>query len=184
MPWLASVKERKGGLRGSGSAGQTRPLPLSPAFTAVRTTNQTLRWTPVPGALSYEVIVVSYRRGRENKRHVREIVKTNTQYTDTFPQGEVYLWEVVAKVTGENGQIEEVKSPSAGFWVLDEKALRDVEAAERDYKSSALVLSGVYARYGLNEEALEQLKELKKLNPDSRFVETMIRRMRPQLNRK
>jgi hypothetical protein len=183
---LASIREgtERGVTRGSGSAGQTRPLLLSPAFTAVRTTNQTLRWTPVPGALSYEVIVVSYQRGRENQTLVKEPVKTNTQYTGTFPQGEVYLWQVVAKVTGENGQIEEVGSPYAGFWVLDEQALRDVEAAERDYKSSALLLSGVYARYGLNEEALEQLKELKKLNPRSRFVEKMIGRVSPPSNRK
>lgn len=182
---LASIREgtERGATRGSGSAGQTRPLPLSPAFTAVRATDQTLRWTHVPGARSYEVTVVSYQKSGGNKRHVVKNVGTDTQYAGTFPQGGVYLWEVAAEVTGEDGQTEVVVSPPAGFWVLDEKALRDVEAAERDYKSSALVLSGIYARYGLNEEALTQLKRLEELNPDSRFIGTMLRRLRQRSNR-
>jgi hypothetical protein len=182
---LASILDetKRGATRGSGSAGQIRPLPLSPAFTAVRATDQTLRWTPVSGALSYEVTVVSHRKGKGNERHAIKNVGTDTQYTGTFPRSGIYLWEVTAEVTGENGQREVVSSPPAGFWVLDEKALRAVEATERDYKSSALVLSSVYARYGLNEEALAQLKRLEELNPSNRSVTTMIRRLHRRMNR-
>ncbi|HYG80252.1 MAG TPA: hypothetical protein VD861_07690, partial [Pyrinomonadaceae bacterium] len=182
---LASIRDETKSMRtrGSGNAVVPRPLPRVPALTAVRATGQTLRWTPVPGALSYEVTVVSYQKGQGNKPHVSKNVGTDTQYFGTFPQGGIYLWEVVAEVTGENGQPEKVSSPIAGFWVLDEKALHSVEAAEREYKSSALVLSGVYAKYGLYEESLTQLERLEELNPGSRVVGKMLRRVRQQLNR-
>lgn len=186
---LASIRDetKSRTTRGSGSSVKTRPLPLSPSFTAVRATGPTLRWTPVPGALSYEVIVVSYHKGKDEvPKSWRENAKTETQWTwepGTFDRGGIYLWEVTAEVIGEDGQPEAVRSPTAGFWVLDGQALNSVEDAERDYKSSALVLSGVYAKYGLYEEALTQLKRLEELDPGSRVVGKMLRGVRRQLKR-
>jgi hypothetical protein len=186
---LASIRDetKSRTTRGSGGGGTIRPIPRSPSFTAVRATGPTMRWTPVPDALSYEVTVVSYRKGKDEVlKSWHQNTKTQTQWTwepGTFVPGEIYLWEVTAEVPVENGQTEVVGSPTAGFWVLDGQALRSVEAAERDYGSSALVLSGVYAKYGLYEESLTQLKRLEKLNPNSRFVGAMLRRLLKQLNR-
>lgn len=172
---------KRGESRGAGTAENLRALPISPILTAVRTTSPTLRWLPVPQAQSYEVVVVRYTKSGENEKERWSMnVGTETELTlkaGTLVPGGIYLWEVITKVS----EREDVTvSPPAGFWVLDEKALHDVEAEEQDYSSSALVLSSLYAKYGLYEEALPQVKRLKVLNPTSRFVEKMLRRLRRQ----
>jgi hypothetical protein len=180
---LATIRDKttRGESRGGGTAENLKPLPISPMLTAVRTTTPTLRWLPVPNAQSYKVTVVYYWKGNEKEKKVwYKEVGTQTELildADTLSQGQICIWEVEATVS-EREQV--TVSPPAGFWVLDEKALHDVEIAEQGYSSSALVLSSVYAKYGLYEEAIPQVKRLKALNPTSRFVETMLRRLRQQ----
>ena len=125
-------------------------------------------------ARSYEVIVIS-SRGKEKKLILNENVGTQTQLTlpaGTFSPGQIYVW-VVRTTLPEQGKV--TTSPPAGFWVLDDAALRDVERAEHDYNSSALVLCSVYAKHGLYDDALKQVNQLRDLNRDNRFVETMYR---------
>jgi hypothetical protein len=74
-----------------------------------------------------------------------------------------------------------------GFWVLDEKTLRAVEAVEREGKApaepSALVLVSVYEAHGLYEDALAQVERLAKKNPTSPFVRAMQDNLRRQMGR-
>src|ERR1044072_2366679 len=93
---------------------------------------------------------------------------------DDLLPGQIYQWEVEARLAGGD---RVTVSPSASFWVLDKNSLHDVETVEQGYKSSALVLSIVYAKYGLHDEALVQIKQLQKLNPTSRSVKKMLRKL-------
>jgi cell division protein FtsB len=176
-----SATTRRGETRSGGTAEHLRALPISPVLTAVRTTGPTLLWVPVPEAESYQVKVVSYPTGKESDKKEWLIpVGKQAQFTfenGTFSRGQIYLWEVLAKMS-EGEQI--TVSPRAGFWVLDEKALHEVETVEQSYNSSALVLSSVYVKYGLCDDALIQVRRLKARNPTSRFVETMLRRLSQQ----
>jgi hypothetical protein len=146
--------------------GAETPVPISPVLTAVRSTTPTLRWEPMPGAREYKV-VVTYPSTKEGGRIVcpRTSVGAGTQVTLSdckLQQGEVYVWQVETTVD------DEVRlSPPAGFWVIDEKAAREVTAAEQNHGSSALVLASVYAKHGLNVEALTQAERLHTMNPSS-----------------
>jgi tetratricopeptide (TPR) repeat protein len=156
-------------------------VPLSPALTAVRSTNPTLRWEPTPGAQRYK-ITIAYPKNKENGRVIRqEIVESQTQLTlpsGALKQGQIYFWQVETVVEGR------VRiSPAVGFWALSEKTLHAVEAVERDYNSSALTLASVYAKYGLYEEALSQIERLAALNPNNPAAQMMLQRLRRQLGK-
>jgi hypothetical protein len=164
---------KEGPSRNGGSDTYLKALLLSPVLTAVRTPRPTLRWRPVFTAESYEVIVVHYPTG---KQILKKPVGTKTELTiddKTLLPGEIYLWEVVTKVS----ERDDVTVSHDGFWVLDEKSLRTVGTFEQRYKSSALVLASVYAKFGLYEDARLQLKQLKVRNPTSRVVERMLNKL-------
>jgi hypothetical protein len=173
---------QRGQSRGGGTADNLKALPISPMRTAVRTTGVTLRWLPVSEALNYEVIVVSYSKGagKNEKERWSTNVGTQTELTldpGTLSRGQIYLWSVRTRLA-ERDKV--TTSPPAGFWVLDEAAAHDVDTAEHDYNSSALVLTSVYAKHGLYEEALKQISRLKDRNRHSRFVKTMERTLLQQ----
>jgi hypothetical protein len=153
-----------------------KPVPLSPVLTAVRSTRPTLRWKEVPGAKEYQVRVAD-----RSDRIAWEGSVTQTQVTllaGALQRGQVYFYQVEA-IVGEESRV----SPAVGFWALNEKSLREVEAAERQYKTSALALASVYEAHGLFEDALAQLERLTALNPTSPFAQAMLQNLRRQLGR-
>lgn len=172
-----SSEEMKGVLRSAQDEGIDKPIPLSPVLTAVRSTNPILRWKQVAGVQEYKVRVAD----RSDKIVWEGSVKGQTQATlpsGILKRGQVYFWQVEA-VAGERAFL----SPIAGFWVLSEKELREVEDVERRYGDSALVRASIYASYGLFEEALVQVERLMHMNPDNPFVQMMLRNLRCQLGK-
>jgi len=175
---VAAASRSEGATRSTHVAGAQPPWPLSPVRVAIRSTTPTLRWEPVARAQGYTVRVVSYAKEEGNERIVWDhSVGAQTELTvpaGRLRPGRVYFWHVETLIQGRA-----VVSPAVGFWVLDAKALRQIEAAEHDYKSSALVLAGVYAKNGLYEDAVAQVERLAALNPDSPSVQAILRKLRP-----
>jgi hypothetical protein len=167
----AETARDRGELKGDGL------VPLSPILTVVRSARPTLKWQKVAAAQKeqkYEVTVVD----RDDNPIWTGSVAT-TQVTlppDKLKPGQIFFWQVETSI---NGKL--LRSPEGvGFWVLDEESLREVEAAERNYKTSALALVTVYEKYGLYEEALMQVERLKKKNPNNPLVPMMLKNLRRQ----
>ena len=94
-------------------------------------------------------------------------------------RGKVYFWQVEALVDGKPHL-----SPTVGFWVISDGALRKVEATERDYKDSELVLTAMYEAHGLYEEALTQVEKLSNKNKNmADLAQDMRRRLHLQLEK-
>ena len=87
-------------------------------------------------------------------------------------RGQPFFWQVEARV-GEEARL----SPAVGFWVLDEKSLREVEAVEQQYPASPLVLAALSETHGLYDEARTQVERVAAANPDSPFARAMIERL-------
>jgi hypothetical protein len=144
----------------SGSTA-TGPLPMlsSPVLTAVRSLTPTLRWTGVPSAQGYRVVVAD-----PDRTVVKDFrVGSQTQFAvpaGTLQRGQAYVWQIEATVDGAPQM-----SSVGGFWVLSEAALREVDNAERTYSNSALVLAITYSARGLYDDALAQVDKLVVLNP-------------------
>jgi len=153
------------------------PVPLSPVLTAIRSTQPTLRWRPVPSAREYKVTLADL----DGTILWESRVGTKTQVPpppNALHPGRVYFWQVEALVEDAS-----TLSPSVGFLLLDERTRRDVEQMERTYKASALALAGVYASYGLYEDLLIQIERLEELNPASPQVQAMLNNVRRQIGR-
>lgn len=173
MATLDSVR-MESALRSAHAEESSKPVPLSPVLTAVRSVRPTLRWTGVPNAEGYVVRVAD----RSDRIVWEGDVGTQTQVTlppGALKRGRVYFWQVEAFVEGQS-----LLSPIVGFWVIGEKDLSKVQAAERKYRSSVLVLASIYSAYGLYEEALAQIEQLKAMNPDNPFVKAMLQNLRRQ----
>jgi hypothetical protein len=158
-----------------GSRSQT-PIPLSPVLGGVRSRSPTLRWEPINGAQEYKVIV-AYPDGKASGKVVFS-ASAGTQSELRLPasvlkRGQVYLWQVEAIVEDQS----RVSTP-AGFWILSEGSLREVERAAERYSQSRVVLASVYAAHGLHEEALESVKEVLARNQDNSFAQTMLKSLR------
>lgn len=158
-------------------SAKATPVPLSPVLTAIRSSRPTLEWRAIPGAQEYKVIVAN----RDD--NVVWEYSAGTQTHASLPsgvlqRGGVYFWQVEALAGRES-----TLSLKVGFWLLDERMLRDVEDAERRYESSALVRASVYAGHGLYEDALKEVERLEKLNPKKPQLQATIERLRRQLGR-
>ncbi|HEU4387384.1 MAG TPA: hypothetical protein VFV34_06275, partial [Blastocatellia bacterium] len=177
---LASLRDEstRGALRGGGGLS---PTPLNPMFTAVRSASPALRWEGITGSSRFKV-TVALPPDRENGRVVwesGEIGATEAAVpAGVLHRGQVYFWQVETRVDGRSRV-----SPPVGFWIIGETDLREVESAEQDYQSSALVLAGVYAKHGLYEDALAQAEKLYDKNPSNVAVKELIRNLRRQLNK-
>jgi anti-sigma factor RsiW len=162
------------------SSSKAAPLPVSPAFTALRTAPPLLAWSPVPNADAYTVVIASL-----NSRGERDAVVWKSD-AGTEPEvrlpadvalrpGKMYLWYVVATVAQE-----ERPSPIAWFTLLAPSAIRQLEREEQQAEGSALALACLYERHALYGEALAQVEKLRALNPEHPRVETMFRKLLAQ----
>jgi hypothetical protein len=161
---------------------EQKPIPLSPRFTAIRLTTPTLRWEPVPAAQHYQIRIVN-RYQKETEKLIWEsgLVK---QTQTTLPsrllsRGRVYFWQVEALVDGKPRL-----SPTVGFWVISNDALRKIETTERNYQDSALVLTAVYEANGLYDEALDEVNKLSNKNKNmADLAQVISRRLQLQMER-
>lgn len=151
------------------------PVPISPVLTAIRSATPTLGWKAIPSALEYKVTVAD----EDGNVVWQSSAGTQTRLSvppGTLQRGRVYFWQVEGIGTGESGL-----SPPVGFWLLDQRALREIEGIEQAFENSALVRASAYAAHGLYDEALTQVGRLALINPGNRQVERLRGSLRRQL---
>ena len=142
------------------------PRALQPAFTAIRSLQPTLRWTPVEAAQEYVVVVARSREGMRPRPVWNGIADTVGPLTlpceAGLEPGSMYLWQVIAR-TGE----QEQASPAAAFLLLSEAMQRQAEALAQEAGDSPLARISVYEAYGLYEEALQEAEDWSRHNADA-----------------
>lgn len=150
---------------------------IEPVGNVLLTDRPTFRWSPLEGATGYVVEVYDGQF---------KLLAVSPQLTDhawaapqPLPRGEVYAWQVKAV---KDGQEEEVTAPrppasQARFRILDRAKASELAKAKRAYPSSHLVLGLLYAEAGLLKEAEQELRALRKANPDSELARKLLRQV-------
>jgi hypothetical protein len=146
-----------------------------PAGTVIIGDMPTLRWEPLPGAVSYRCVLTSPDDPTFKRGAPKPIRGTFWKLKKPLPRGKVYTWKVMA--TLRNGR----HVPLAGaprFRVLEQARADALEQASRTYASSHLTLGLLYAREGVLDDAEQEFAALLRLNPGSETIKTLLDRLR------
>ncbi|MGH9556356.1 MAG: anti-sigma factor family protein, partial [Terriglobales bacterium] len=158
---LMGVPEDRGGFR-----------LLNPVGVAVLEDRPWLRWRPLSGATSYEVMVYS-----EDFRQVaggRSFSSTRWQPARPLPRGHIYTWQVRALAGGKEFVAPPPSAPQAKFKVLDQAKANQLTSLQQAYGTSHLLLGVLYAQAGLLEEAERELESVVEANPQSPVAEKLL----------
>ena len=138
------------------------PIVISPRKTKLISPNPTLRWTPVPGVVTYTVSV----RGPNLNWSTDVASKTEVAYPTTAPvlvSGTAY--RVV--VCGGSNCSDKENIPDLGFTTLKPDEVQTVREAGNRIRALGLadaptrfLISSLYATQDLHTEAIEQLEGL------------------------
>jgi anti-sigma factor RsiW len=146
---------------------------LSPVGDVMMSNYPTFRWSPLEGATGYEVEVYDAKFNL-----VASSVRiTNTSWSTSLARGQVYSWQV--KAIRDNQEITSPRppAPQARFRVLDQNRANELAKAKRAYGSSHLTLAVLYADAGLLKEAEQELRLLRRANPDSDLASKLLRQV-------
>jgi hypothetical protein len=117
-----------------------------PVDTAIRGPAVEFRWSAVPGASDYDVVVEDLANNGPMVRHT--VAGLSLEWPDALAPGRQHRWRVQAHVAGG------LKSSQwAAFRILDPAELRQLRVSEERFRGSPLLLAALYRKYGLLEEA-------------------------------
>lgn len=140
--------------RGKTPAGTAMEI-VTPYGEVVRSTTPALVWSAPRGATSIAQIF-----GRRAAVATSDPLST-TRWTSpvALVPGETYTWQVEVTVGGRPSILPAPPAPPALFTVLDDTARRDIESAEALHPRDPLLLAVVYAKHGLQREAITALEK-------------------------
>lgn len=179
-PQLQHLRGTEGRLMGTPHDGQQFAV-ISPVGVVVVDNRPVFRWRELAGASHYQVTVVDteYRPILTSPR----LADTEWRPTQPLPRGKIYSWFVVAYRDGQEVQTPKPPDAEARFQVLGQKEAEELLRLRQKYATSPLVLSVVYARYGLVEEARQQLRVLQQQNTHSASVNNLLYQLQASLDR-
>jgi anti-sigma factor RsiW len=162
-------------LMGSGKQGREFSV-TEPVGNVLMTAQPTFRWSPMGGATGY---VVEVYDGKFNP------VATSPQLTghawaalQPLARGQVYAWQVKAFKDGQEVTAPRPPAPQARFRILNQTKANELAKARRAYPSSHLTLGLLYAEAGLLKEAEQELRLLRRANPDSEPARRLLAQVR------
>ena len=168
---LAGLTRPPSSLMGSDGQGGEFSV-IEPAGNVLLSARPTFRWTPMEGATGY---VVEVYDGEFN------LVATSPQLTSrswaapqSLARGKVYAWQVKATKDGQEVTSPRPPAPQAKFRILDQAKANELAKARRAYPSSHLTLGLLYAEAGLLKEAEQELRLLRRANPDSELARRLL----------
>lgn len=161
---LAPLQSRPGALMGTESPGATFAL-RSPLGTRVSTDRPTLRWTPPPGARTYEVAVYD----QDLRQQLASGPVAGTEWTPATPlaRGKTYLWQVSAVTPSGRITAPAPPAPEARFEVASPAVMAEVEHRRAPAPASHLVAALAFVQAGLLDDAEAELQALAADNPGS-----------------
>jgi hypothetical protein len=147
-----------GELRRTGQAERGEPPApaerLTPSGVVVESDRPELTWTAVAGAR----YVVGVFAGDESIARSGRLAEARWQPATALPRGKTYLWQVdMVRPDGTTIVIPAPSAPEALFRVADAATIRDLEAARKAHPGDHLLLGILYARAGMQREAIAEL---------------------------
>lgn len=179
-PELQHLSTAKGRLMGTPHDGQQFAV-ISPVGVVVVDNRPVFRWRELAGASHYQVAVLDteYRPILTSPR----LADTEWMPAQPLPRGKIYTWYVVAYRDGQEVQTPKPPDAEARFRVLGQKEAEELLHLRQKYATSPLVLSVIYARYGLVEEARQQLRVLQQQNTHSPSVSSLLTQLQASLEK-
>ena len=146
---------------------------LEPAGSVLLTDKPAFRWSTLDGATGYVVEVYD-----EQFNLVTSSPQlSNPSWTTPLPRGKVYSWQVKAIKDGQEITSPRPPAPQAKFRVVDQAKANELAQAKRAYGSSHLTLALLYADAGLLKEAEQELRLLRRTNPNSDLPTKLLRQI-------
>lgn len=136
----------------------------------------TFRWSALEGATGY--LVEIYNENFVLTATSSLLEGQSWTPSEPLPRGVIYSWQVKAIREGEQIITPRAPAPQAKFRILDQTSADEITRARRSSRSSHLTLALLYARAGLLDEAEQELRALRKANPDSTIVRRLLASLR------
>jgi len=148
---------------------------IEPVGSVLMTNRPTLRWSRLEGATGYVVEVYD----DQFKVAASSPPISNLSWTTSpaLPDGKIYSWQVKAMKDGQEITSPRPPAPQARFRILDQGKANELARAKRAYGASHLTLGLLYAEAGLLKEAEQELRLLRKANPNSELARTILRQV-------
>jgi hypothetical protein len=163
------------GMRG-GHTPRSKSSLISPFHTVCLTDRPSFRWRAPAGAQGFVVRIYD-----KDLKVIAESPPLESPSWSAFAplkRGETYSWDVTAQVRGEP-----FVSPAEGqarprFRILDARSLNEIEDIRRKASGSHLAMAIEYADQGLLDESEAELEELRRENPNSTLVRSLLEGIR------
>jgi hypothetical protein len=165
-----SIGRVSGPLRGP-EQKETFPL-LSPVGVVVESDRPRFKWGPLPGATGYIVFIKDIHSNLE----VESGPLSATEWTaeKPLPPGHTFAWMVEGTRGDQHIRAPALNKPFAAFKVLDKIQADEIREAATSQPGHHLLLGLLYAKAGLKEKALIQLRALARENPSSPAVKDLM----------
>jgi hypothetical protein len=170
-PGLAELNDRGGTLLGPAADPEFRVV--TPLGTVVLDTQPTLRWTPLPGAVTYIITLQDQATGHT----ISSSPLTSNEWVPDHPltRGTTYTWQVAGTVSGGTEIVApRPPAPPARFRVLDSSTADRFQTLP----ASHLVRGVLYANAGLVADAERELAALSAQNPNSEVADKLLKEIR------
>jgi len=161
-------------LMGSNDNGQVFSV-LEPAGNVLMTDRPAFRWSKLAGVSNYVVEV--YDDQFKLVASSPQLTVTSWTSPQSLPRGRVYSWQVKASKDGAEITSPRPPAPQAKFRVVDQARFNELSRAKRVYASSHLTLALLYADAGLLKEAEQELRLLRRSNPNSDIPRNLLRQI-------
>jgi hypothetical protein len=146
---------------------------LEPAGSVLMSDQPAFRWSRMEGATAYVVEVYD----DQFKLVASSPQLTNLSWTTSLARGKVYSWQVKASRDGQEITSPRPPTPQAKFRILDQAKANELARAKRAYGSSHLTLGLLYAEAGLLKEAEQELRLVRRANPNSELARALLRQV-------
>jgi hypothetical protein len=148
---------------------------IEPVGTVLMNAQPTFRWSSMEGATGYVVEV--YDDNFQLAAASPQITNYSWAAPQSLSRGKVYAWQVKAMKDGQEVTSPRPPAPQAKFRILDQAKANELAQARRAYASSHLTLALLYAEAGLLKESEQELRKLRKANPDSELARNLLRQV-------
>jgi len=149
---------------------------LAPVGTVLLTDKPAFRWSTMEDATGYVVEVYD----DQFKLVAASPQLTDATWTTTLTRGKVYSWQVKALKDGQEVTSPRPPAPQAKFRVLDQAKANEIARAKRTHRNSHLTLALLYADAGLIREAEQELRLVRRANPNSDLARSLLRSLQSQ----
>jgi len=154
-----------------------------PLATVVRETTPHFQWESFPGATDYQINIVEAASGELILNTRIAGTATNWNANKALEAGKTYAWEIEA-LRGDTllAKTPSPPQPEARFRILSESETADLKEIEQS-SASPLVIALAQVRFGLLDEATDNLEKFVRQNLNSKIALQLLEQLRRERQR-